>query len=31
MIPLTMTSVTFYPDFKVMTFLDIGFLRNDTR
>jgi len=28
MVPLSMTS---YPDFKVTTFFDIEYLRNDTR
>jgi len=31
MVPLSMTLMTSDPDFKVTTFFDIEYLRNDTR
>jgi len=31
MVPLSMTLCNPYPDFKVTTFFDIEYLRNDTR
>ena len=31
MVPISMTLSDFDPDFKVMAFFDIEYLRNDTR